>query len=816
MGEETVRVDPNEDLDMLIARLKQSRSKDVVLELPTKQRALQTLDNFYALRKAAREDGLTLTFSGGNKTLRGLAKLLGFGVRGTEDGDESEIADFGGGSATEQITMPPAQQRTMAFDGPPQGFVQQTASAPPRNGNGNGRGEAVPPPITSAEDFFSSLQDMDIPSIQPPPARNDNGFGMGGGDQVLNRNNAANVFGLPGGAAAVPPPASPPPRAEFDFSGGGSGEGSTLSYEEAMRQGFLADNPPNLSNDFQFDAPTEPPPLMDDDDVPPVPPVGGDNAAAQFRRGGRRGEEEFDEPVSRGRPARGGRAPNARPARAPRSGGRGLVMPAALTGLGTRVNKILNPVERTNSGGMMRSELSPAQREQRRRQSQRTTFFAFIALAVLLIAVVLIIVLSLNSGNNGATGGPGIGGPVATTRLNLVYKTQPVNNNVTLLLDTSATAGTSGTAGQTNPAGGGNAAAGAGTGGRLPVSQISTGAVTAKSDYPAFGSKMQPTGTAQGNVTFINAAAAPVGYGAGTVLFTASNGVTYRLRDGISIPAGNPLGGTQGRAGGVVVADRAGSIGNLPNGFSRYLSSTVAVVTNGAVTGGTEQAVKVVSPADIDGLKKMLIEKAQTDAQNSLQGKYNPATEDIVVVPGGDPQCTTTKQAGEVADTFSGSCTINPQVYRYSKTDLQKAVQNQLVTDPNLRLDPGSVKIGGGANVKNENGRVTLQVPVSGQAYTPVDLDKLKQDLANKTVTEAQTLLSTSYPGIDRIDFSSVQGGKLPDATKIEFVTTPGGDVTTTSGGAIATPAGTTTAGASGAAPTLGGGVVLPTATPKA
>ena len=90
MAEETVRVDPEEDLDSLIARLKQARSKDVMLALPNKTRALQTLDNFYALRKSAHDDGLNLTFSGGNKTMKGLARLLGFQVEG---GDGSSVAE---------------------------------------------------------------------------------------------------------------------------------------------------------------------------------------------------------------------------------------------------------------------------------------------------------------------------------------------------------------------------------------------------------------------------------------------------------------------------------------------------------------------------------------------------------------------------------------------------------------------------------------------------------------------------------------------------------------------------------------------------
>ena len=55
---------------------------DVTLVLPAQVRALQTLDHIYSLRKTVRDLGLSLTFSGGNKTLRGLARLLGFRILG--------------------------------------------------------------------------------------------------------------------------------------------------------------------------------------------------------------------------------------------------------------------------------------------------------------------------------------------------------------------------------------------------------------------------------------------------------------------------------------------------------------------------------------------------------------------------------------------------------------------------------------------------------------------------------------------------------------------------------------------------------------
>ncbi len=802
MGEEQVRVDPNEDLESLIARLKQSRSKDVVLVLPSKTRALQTLDNFYALRKAARDDGLNLTFEGGSKTVKGLAKLLGFRVNGGDSDDDSTFADFAGDS-TEQITMPPAQmpQRTAVFEAPPSGFVVQQPGQPQNNAapsamprNGANRGESMPPPPAqprSPQDFFNDIPDMSIPSIQPPPMRNNGGPGMdfNNNDAVLNRNNVANFFDdMP--ATPPPAPARPPiaPEPGFDFAGGASTEGRTMTYEEAMRTGiFNSNEAPNLSSGFQFNPQAEPP-MGDEDDVPAVPQISGDTAADRFRRPGVRRDDELDDvPGPRGRPSRGNRQP--KPAR---NRGQGVGMPPAIAGLGTRVNKILNPVERTSGGGMgMRSELSPEEKDRRRRQSSRTTFLAFLIIGILVVAVALIILLSLLNSNNGNGGSPIIGGgPVANTRLNVIYKTNPVNSNVNLLLDTSNTGGVSGTA-SNNP---GNQPGGTSTGGRLPVTQITATPFTAKADYPAFGSRLQPTSTAQGTINFSNGAAQPFGYGAGTVIYTnRATGVTYRLRDAVSIPAGNPFGGGTGKASGVIVADKAGSVGNLPNGFSFYLNNGAVGAQAGPIAGGAEQPVKVVSKEDQDALRKQLVAQAQNDAQNSLKDKYNPATQDIQIIPNGDPSCQFTKNPGDVSDTFSGSCTINPQAYIYNKSDMQRAVQDQMVSDPKLKVDPTSIKITNAGQIASENGRLRLPVTASALTYSPIDLDKFKSEVAGKTIAEVQQVINTNYPQIDRIDVSNVRGDKMPEASKIDLTTTPGDAATTPATGGPAS--GTITAG---------------------
>ena len=781
MAEETVRVDPEEDSDSLIARLKQARSKDVVLALPNKTRALQTLDNFYALRKSARDDGLNLTFSGGNKTMKGLAKLLGFQIEGGDGSDDSDIAEFvGPGTSTEQLNGATSRP-SPAFDGPPAGFAiaQPPAINPPRNGNGAGRGEATSAPRPQTpDDFFNSINvpDMTIPSINPPPMPSGNGNGFEN-DQVLDRNSAVNFFGdlnIPGTSPLQTTRPAPPPETPSGFEGGGSGEGKTMTYEQAMQSGLFGGANANLSQDFKFDAPIEPP-LIDEDMVVPPPPTGDDTAADRFR--GRSGRREVDDNA----PTRGGKKGKASVAKPKpsRQGGPGrIAVPAGLAALGARVNKVLNPVEKTTGGGMMRVEISPEERARRQKQSQRTTFIVFAVIALVIVGVVAAIVLSLrgNSVDNPAVN------PVGTTRLNLTYKTNPVSNTVTVLLDPNSTPGTNST---TNPTTQGTGAA---TGGRLAVSQVSATAVTAKGEYPAFGKKSEPSGTAQGNVTFINASNQPTGYAAGTVLFTnRANGVTYRLREAVSVPAGNVFAGTQGRGNGVVVADRAGSVGNYSNGFSFTLGVAVGV-TSGPIGGGSEQQVKAVSPQDIEAFTKQLVEQAQAEAQTGLKGKYDPNIQDIQILSTGQPSCQFNKNAGDVADSFSGSCTVTPQAYIYNKADLLRAAQEQLVVDPKLRLEPGSVKATGPAQLKNENNRLTLQLPVSGTSYGPIDTDKLKQSIANKLVAEAQTIMTTEYPQIERLDMGGVKDGKLPEASKLEIVVTPGAGTIAPSSVSSATP----------------------------
>jgi len=87
---------------------------------------LQTLDNFYALRNAVRSAGINLSITGGNKTIRGLAKLLGFAVDkegGGDDDDDRAREMFGNAPTMASPSAPPTGgERNNTPFGMPDGF----------------------------------------------------------------------------------------------------------------------------------------------------------------------------------------------------------------------------------------------------------------------------------------------------------------------------------------------------------------------------------------------------------------------------------------------------------------------------------------------------------------------------------------------------------------------------------------------------------------------------------------------------------------------------------------------------------------------
>ncbi len=797
-------VDPNEDLDTLIANLKAQTSKDITLALPQETRALQTLDNFYALRNAVRSAGINLSITGGNKTIRGLAKLLGFAVDKEAGPDEDD------GGAGEMFGNAPTAAPARTSFGLPEGFVvaQQGQAANPTAATPN---PAPPRPTVnppagarSAADFLNEMRDFNpgLPTnpLQPPPAArgdfNGNGFGD---DQVVTRENIPDFFGNAGGATATRQP-PPPPKAEFDIEGG-----RTMSFEEATRNGLFSGGSLGLESSPLDDN------TLYEDDVPAVAVAGGDTAADRFRGG--RGVRNPDEAATGGRTRRRDRTKTrtVTPAEAlgPKPAGNSVL---------NRVRKLIVPVEprAVGTGPLMgKPQQSPEEVKRRNSQRNRTTLLTMIGVIAVIALLGLLLFLLLGS-NGSTTNNP----PVVAVTVPL--KTQDQQQTVRFLLDSSgASSSVSGvnqvpslTPGAT--ASGAAASPGAATvaptvsnePARLPVTLVNTGDLrVASGPINSSGARNVPDKAASGPITFVNRGSAAVSYGAGTVIYTAPNGVVYRLVQGVTVGAGNVFSGAGGQGSGTVVADKAGPVGNSDQKVSRVLGVAVGL-TAGPFTGGTDRQEKFVTQADLDNLKKQLQDKAKDQANSQI--KYDPSTQATIVLKSNDPTCEFNKKVNDSADNFTGTCTVNVQAAIYDTKTLTSLVQGAFNKDPNFKLDQSTPIKLLDAQPQEEGGQRYVTVKALGRVIMNLDTGAFRDSIANKPKAELNSIISSQYPqvAISMMNFDAITKDSLPPANQLEIKTVPDYQMTATD----TTPSGTASTTPSGTA-LPGGGNSLPNAT---
>ncbi|NWJ44315.1 MAG: hypothetical protein HXX08_00405 [Chloroflexi bacterium] len=749
MAQETITVGVEEDLDSVINRLRQSRTKDVLVMLPGKTRALETLDQFNMLRRVVREESINLTFSGGSKTAQGLAKLLGFQTD-KSDGITSQSIPSADSSDDDNLFAnfgeTPSQQPTRVFNGVPQGFVTQTQPPPPL--------EPTQPLRRPTQEFFNQMPNIQVPDmmsrpVPPPPPVN---FLQ----QDINdtpRETLGSFLELDS------PPPKPAPSTDFD-----SGGARTMTYEEAAQFGYFGDEAPigdeGNTAQFPFDLTDE-----QDDDVPSVLGTTSDNAAADFKqRSGVRRSADIGR--SRKKTAdtfddTGKRTP------------KGAGLAAMATGLTANFGRLLPrnraPKEAVASVSMGRTPLPPDVQSQRARDKNRFGLFALVGVAGAFIILIGLLLITLGGGQNQGNGNASTGN---LQRVNLILATSQVTNTVPILLDTSSVSAVptvvSGSSSTSNPT---DQPQGV-TPGRLNVTEVTTGKITKTGTWPAFGSLLKADGVAQGQASFVNSGASPRSLGAGAVIYTNQrSGVQYRLISAVTIPAGDPFTGAVGRAVGQIQASAAGSSGNF-EGASRVFLTDSLGASIGPVTGGTERKVQVVSKEDRAALEQKLVEDARAQAKQELQGRYDPNTQGIQFLNAADNQCQFSKNVGDEAAEFSGTCSVSQKAYIYNQTALADAVRSALVKDPRQQIDPTSLKFVGDGQVNQENGRLIYVVPVTATLYSPLT-DDMKKDIATlgagKSPEEARTAILQKYNQyLFDVNFSGFTG-TLPDASKLDL-----------------------------------------------
>ncbi len=155
--------------------------------------------------------------------------------------------------------------------------------------------------------------------------------------------------------------------------------------------------------------------------------------------------------------------------------------------------------------------------------------------------------------------------------------------------------------------------------------------VTVAAMVPATGERATPDQPAHGGIALANTTSASIILPAGAE-FTSDGGLVFTLDSEVTVPAA--AGDRSGIADGAVTAVEGGTAGNLAQGAlsGQHESGVYFSNRNGALAGGTDRIVTVVSEADMETARTELETRLYEALSNALN--MGLETEGIVVVPG--------------------------------------------------------------------------------------------------------------------------------------------------------------------------------------
>jgi len=252
---------------------------------------------------------------------------------------------------------------------------------------------------------------------------------------------------------------------------------------------------------------------------------------------------------------------------------------------------------------------------------------------------------------------------------------------------------------------------------------------------------------------------------AGTKLQT-SGGIVFVTKDKVSIPAGtaniippstyeiNPPGTVDVN----VEAEQVGDQGNV--GASNFTITSLPSVqqskiygkSTGAMSGGTNNMVKVVADKDIADAKASTENELKTKISDSIKEDLND-NEKLL-----DSAITTTitsesasAKSGDQVDTFNYKMKIKIEALVFSENDfktvlLEKAKEELAEGKEIVTSDTESVKY----EVSKADiaaGVITLKGTFDGYIANHYDVDKMRSDINFKSNTKATKIL-TAYPGV--------------------------------------------------------------------
>ena len=232
------------------------------------------------------------------------------------------------------------------------------------------------------------------------------------------------------------------------------------------------------------------------------------------------------------------------------------------------------------------------------------------------------------------------------------------------------------------------------------------------------------------------------------------DGMTYRTLEPVTLPRWDRL-----KNGSIptmevrVLAVKPGPEANARAGSITRVSATldalhVTVTNPAAITGGTRQPVREVSNADCNRARKTLRTALQAELDAELQ---KPATPGLHLFPESaqlgtmiySPDCATL--VGQRSDAFElgASTTATALEVDESVLEATAAEHARAKADPAMHIDADTVRVAAAAAAVVTHDSVTYSMAVTAGAQLAVDPSRVREEVAGRSVRDAQAVLDS-------------------------------------------------------------------------
>lgn len=262
---------------------------------------------------------------------------------------------------------------------------------------------------------------------------------------------------------------------------------------------------------------------------------------------------------------------------------------------------------------------------------------------------------------------------------------------------------------------------------------------------------------ADGSVKFTiqNCPSKPADVAAGTGV--SAGGKTYITQQSASFSA--DFGGSCS-TGSIEMRAQSGGADFNTNGTQDFtVAGRSGVTGRGSASGGTDQIVKILSQADIDGAKKKLADdKTQQEAaKQELMQRLRTSGEDNFVIEesfhAATPTVTESAKAGNEVASVTITQKITFSMASASRGDLEQlisaSVKEDIDTEKQKVLESGLEE----ANFRLQNyteGSAIMALSTRITAGPKLDEESIKRDAAGKKAGDIEEVLST-YPGVEGV-----------------------------------------------------------------